>query len=34
MISDIINFLKTHYDGDGYFAQEFDNEIFFGVDKN
>lgn len=34
MISDIINFLKIYYDGDGYFVQEFDNKIFFGVDKN
>lgn len=34
MINDIIGFLKTRYDGDGYFAQEFDNEIFFGVDKS
>lgn len=34
MIDNIIQFLKTHYDSDGYFAQEFDNEIFFGVDKD
>lgn len=34
MIDNIIDFLKTKYDGEGYFAQEFENEIFFGVDKN
>lgn len=34
MINDVIDFLKTDYDGNGYLVQEFGNEIFFGVDKN
>ena len=34
MIDDIICFLETRYDGEGYFAQEFDKDIFFGVDKD
>ena len=33
MIDNIIDFLKTKYDGEGYFAQEFENEIFLVLIK-
>lgn len=33
MIENIISFLNADYNGDGYYAKEFKEGIFFGVDK-
>ena len=33
-INEIIKFLKTEYSDDGYYVQEFADNIYFGIDKN